>query len=214
MQKTLKTGKMFPDEATTETRLCYDKADSKSIGTKVGEHLKSNGISKGSNGTVKENVTVEKDKFFNVRSNNEREGKGNKSYYFGQQLIWPNIIAITLFHVIVVYAYLTFPYRQHWKTAVCGKFIDWDDDKIWEKNIEFNQSWVLTKEYLMCHARWSPNFSQNNNKQYLLIAWICAVIASFGVGAGVHRLWTHRSYKAKTPLRIILLCCYYSAGMV
>ncbi|KYQ54757.1 Acyl-CoA Delta(11) desaturase [Trachymyrmex zeteki] len=38
-------------------------------------------------------------------------------------------------------------------------------------------------------------------------------IAGNGVTAGVHRLWTHRSYKAKWQLRIILAVCYASAGM-
>ncbi|RZB39367.1 hypothetical protein BDFB_014962, partial [Asbolus verrucosus] len=41
-----------------------------------------------------------------------------------------------------------------------------------------------------------------------LIGWA----AGFGVTAGVHRLWTHRSYKAKLPLRIILIICYSMAG--
>lgn len=37
-------------------------------------------------------------------------------------------------------------------------------------------------------------------------------VTGIGVTAGVHRLWAHRTYKAKTPLRIILALCYYSAG--
>lgn len=28
-----------------------------------------------------------------------------------------------------------------------------------------------------------------------------------GITAGVHRLWSHRSYKAKLPLRIFLMLC-------
>uniref|UniRef100_A0A8D8B765 Stearoyl-CoA desaturase 5 n=2 Tax=Culex pipiens TaxID=7175 RepID=A0A8D8B765_CULPI len=36
--------------------------------------------------------------------------------------------------------------------------------------------------------------------------------AGFGVTGGVHRLWCHRAYKAKLPLRIILACCYSIAG--
>ncbi|XP_058803967.1 acyl-CoA Delta-9 desaturase-like [Phymastichus coffea] len=152
---------MFPSETTAETRLCYNK--SKIIQTKQDEHSKSNGISKNSNGIIKGNSSIDGDTLYDVYSNDHHENGKKQSYYFGQQLIWRNIIAITIFHVIVVYAYFTFPYRQRWKTAIC--------------------------------------------------AWLCAIVASFGVGAGVHRLWTHRSYKAKTPLRIILLCCYYSAGM-
>jgi len=40
------------------------------------------------------------------------------------------------------------------------------------------------------------------------------MIGGTGITAGVHRLWTHRAYKAKWPLRVILVICYASAGMV
>nr|XP_031825342.1 stearoyl-CoA desaturase 5-like [Nomia melanderi] len=36
--------------------------------------------------------------------------------------------------------------------------------------------------------------------------------AGFGVTAGMHRLWAHRSYSAKTPLRIVLACLYCMMG--
>jgi hypothetical protein len=39
-------------------------------------------------------------------------------------------------------------------------------------------------------------------------------IGGTGVTAGAHRLWTHRSYKAKLPLRIILAGLYLINGMV
>ncbi|KAL6426391.1 hypothetical protein ACFW04_009109 [Cataglyphis niger] len=42
--------------------------------------------------------------------------------------------------------------------------------------------------------------------------FIMGVIQAQGITAGAHRLWTHRAYKAKMPLRIILLICYCSAG--
>ncbi|XP_014211747.1 acyl-CoA Delta(11) desaturase-like [Copidosoma floridanum] len=87
----------------------------------------------------------------------------NSTYFSGQKLIWKNVITISIFHILAIYSFITFPYLSCWKTAV-----------------------------------W---------------AWAVAVSASFGVGAGAHRLWTHRSYKAKTPLKIILLLCYNLAGM-
>lgn len=34
----------------------------------------------------------------------------------------------------------------------------------------------------------------------------------FGVTGGAHRLWSHRSYKATTPLRIILMLCFSLSG--
>ncbi|XP_014480177.1 PREDICTED: acyl-CoA Delta(11) desaturase-like, partial [Dinoponera quadriceps] len=46
-----------------------------------------------------------------------------------------------------------------------------------------------------------------NIKTILWCLFICLVQA-IGVTAGAHRLWTHRTYKAKLPLKIILLICY------
>ena len=36
--------------------------------------------------------------------------------------------------------------------------------------------------------------------------------AGFGVTGGVHRFWTHKSFKAKLPLRIILALCFSVSG--
>ncbi|KAL6487167.1 hypothetical protein MHYP_G00037930 [Metynnis hypsauchen] len=38
----------------------------------------------------------------------------------------------------------------------------------------------------------------------LLWSSVCFMISALGITAGVHRLWSHRSYKAKLPLRIFL----------
>lgn len=38
------------------------------------------------------------------------------------------------------------------------------------------------------------------------------VLTVFGVSAGVHRLWSHKSYKAKLPLRILLVLFFSAAG--
>lgn len=46
--------------------------------------------------------------------------------------------------------------------------------------------------------------------------WIFAYLYGFhgglGVTAGAHRLWSHRSYKARLGLRIFLACCFSIAG--
>ena len=44
--------------------------------------------------------------------------------------------------------------------------------------------------------------------------FIYGYIGCLGVTAGVHRYWTHKSYKAKLPLRILLATLYLMAGMV
>ncbi|XP_044742786.1 acyl-CoA Delta-9 desaturase-like [Chrysoperla carnea] len=51
-----------------------------------------------------------------------------------------------------------------------------------------------------------------NSVYTVLWAVVTGGIAGFGVTAGAHRLWSHRSYKAKLPLRIILMLCYAMAG--
>ncbi|XP_071440253.1 acyl-CoA Delta-9 desaturase-like, partial [Hetaerina americana] len=38
------------------------------------------------------------------------------------------------------------------------------------------------------------------------------IVSGIGVTAGAHRLWAHRSYKAKWPLKLILLIFYSIAG--
>ncbi|XP_014218542.1 acyl-CoA Delta(11) desaturase-like [Copidosoma floridanum] len=38
------------------------------------------------------------------------------------------------------------------------------------------------------------------------------LMAGFGITGGIHRYWSHRSYKANTPLKIILTICYLMAG--
>jgi stearoyl-CoA desaturase (delta-9 desaturase) len=38
----------------------------------------------------------------------------------------------------------------------------------------------------------------------ILFTYVISILSSIGVQAGTHRLWCHRSYKAKLPLRIFL----------
>lgn len=45
-----------------------------------------------------------------------------------------------------------------------------------------------------------------------ILGFITGGIGGFGVTGGAHRFWTHRAYKAKKPLRIILMLCYTLAG--
>ncbi|XP_021924193.1 acyl-CoA Delta(11) desaturase-like isoform X2 [Zootermopsis nevadensis] len=53
---------------------------------------------------------------------------------------------------------------------------------------------------------------------YVFKAWsntdlIYGFVGGLGVTAGAHRYWTHKSYKAKLPLRIILATLYLTCGM-
>lgn len=53
-------------------------------------------------------------------------------------------------------------------------------------------------------------------KNHLTTIWafIVGVSCGFGITGGVHRLWSHKAYKAKLPLRIILMLLYITSGQV
>ncbi|XP_068632669.1 acyl-CoA Delta-9 desaturase [Battus philenor] len=53
---------------------------------------------------------------------------------------------------------------------------------------------------------------QSPKWETLFFGFFVGHVAGFGVTAGVHRYWTHRSYKATLPLQIILVICYSVAG--
>jgi fatty-acid desaturase len=57
----------------------------------------------------------------------------------------------------------------------------------------------------------------NNTRtlQIIFVAvWVYGYFGCVGVTTGAHRYWTHRSYKAKLPLRILLAAQYLQNGMV
>ena len=45
-----------------------------------------------------------------------------------------------------------------------------------------------------------------------VVAFILYLATGIGVTAGAHRLWAHRAYKAKLPLRIILMVFFTMAN--
>lgn len=40
---------------------------------------------------------------------------------------------------------------------------------------------------------------------FFITAFAIHLMCAMGVGAGSHRMWTHRSFKARMPLRIVLM---------
>lgn len=101
------------------------------------------------------------------------------------RLIWTNIISITLFHLLAASFFIFWPFETRIYTWIWGKYAVFSTVK-------------------------------------LLILWTISVclgfflggLGGFGVTGGAHRLWTHRSYKARWPLRLILILCYSVAGQV
>ena len=48
----------------------------------------------------------------------------------------------------------------------------------------------------------------------MLAGYLIGVWGGLGVTAGAHRLWSHRSYSARLPLRIFLMIGHTIAGQV
>lgn len=53
--------------------------------------------------------------------------------------------------------------------------------------------------------KWRPVFNP-------ISGFFVGGMAGFGVTGGVHRMWTHKAYKAKLPLRMILAMCFSVSG--
>ncbi|EDX13199.1 acyl-CoA Delta-9 desaturase isoform X1 [Drosophila simulans] len=69
---------------------------------------------------------------------------------------------------------------------------------VWRNIIAFGYLHLaaLYGAYLMvASAKW----------QTCILAYLLYVVSGLGITAGAHRLWAHRSYKAKWPLRVILV---------
>lgn len=68
------------------------------------------------------------------------------------------------------------------------------------------------------HACSFIRFSQIMFEIYFVYCVYVAFVLMYGSGLGVtmgaHRLWSHRSFKAKTPLKIFLLWLHTLAGQV
>jgi Fatty-acid desaturase len=63
---------------------------------------------------------------------------------------------------------------------------------------------ILTYQYLPIIIK-QPNNTMISFNLYLFSAILMYQAGATGITAGAHRLWAHRAYKAKTPLKLILL---------
>ncbi|KYN30213.1 Stearoyl-CoA desaturase 5 [Trachymyrmex cornetzi] len=112
---------------------------------------------------------------------------------------------------------------QNEESSITTKTIDENDKQNRSESYIKTEGWFRTEPkwfnianisfFHLCfvYACFTFNFFEN----LMTTAWIYGmiIIAGFGVTGGVHRFWTHQSYKAKWQLRTILATCYAAAGM-
>jgi fatty-acid desaturase len=90
-------------------------------------------------------------------------------------IVWRNVAVFTMLHLGALYGvYLCF--YAKWQTLLFGIF---------------NKSVV----FIVCFV----SIIELN-----LLAYVLYFCGGLGITAGAHRLWAHRTYKAKMPLRILL----------
>ncbi|KAI4542786.1 hypothetical protein MG293_006912 [Ovis ammon polii] len=104
-----------------------------------------------------------------------------------QDIVWRNVFLMSLLHLAAVYSLVLIPKAQPLTL-------------LWDKAVALLQirGWVGDKRRrltLLCPR--SVDCDPNT-------AYFCFLLTALGVTAGAHRLWSHRSYKAKLPLRIFL----------
>ncbi len=86
--------------------------------------------------------------------NNDEPMSSNTYSYKFNEIVWRNVILLSILHILAIYAWFVFIYCSEikWQTAVA--------------------------------------------------TFLFGIFSSsLGITAGAHRLWSHRSYKAKWPLR-------------
>ncbi|XP_017142525.1 acyl-CoA Delta(11) desaturase isoform X1 [Drosophila miranda] len=76
----------------------------------------------------------------------------------------------------------------------------------WDKVIQISLLHIVAVVCLLTYPL------RDLNPYTTLWSFFVGGVAGFGVTAGAHRFWTHRSYTANTVLRSILMICYCVAG--
>ncbi|XP_050685278.1 acyl-CoA Delta-9 desaturase-like [Leptidea sinapis] len=80
---------------------------------------------------------------------------------------------------------------------------------IWKNVIVITLAHIVVAYQTVTYLKYNRGKCLNST---VILALMFMYMAAFGVTAGVHRLWTHRSYKVKTPFKILLLVFFATAG--
>ncbi|KAM3965560.1 acyl-CoA Delta(11) desaturase [Aphomia sociella] len=66
--------------------------------------------------------------------------------------------------------------------------------------------------YHIIGVYWCYHYAFPAKWQTLVFALVMYILTGFGITGGAHRLWTHKAYKAKLPMKLLLLTFFASAG--
>jgi len=77
-----------------------------------------------------------------------------------------------------------------------------------------NVKWTWVWQFVAIHvvAVYSLTHLKSTSRYTFLFAFALYFLSVLGTTAGVHRLWSHQSYKASLPLQIFLMLCFSLSG--
>jgi len=80
---------------------------------------------------------------------------------------------------------------------------------LWQQHKQGNIHWIILIYMTLVHIGAVAAIFKafESKKETLIFAFLLWPLTGFGITAGVHRLWSHRSYEAGLPLRIFLMLC-------
>lgn len=82
----------------------------------------------------------------------------------------------------------------------------------------FESSWpriLVCGTSAICSNAYYSVFIKKNNNFFFQISVLALIVGSgFGITAGAHRLWSHKAYKAKWQLRLLLTFLFTISGQV
>ncbi|KAF5308631.1 hypothetical protein FQR65_LT06092 [Abscondita terminalis] len=90
-------------------------------------------------------------------------------------------------------------------------FNDWNEFKDFFSKLKWFNI-ILISTIHVCFLWAITQFDWLHNGKLILWQALMGHLMGFGVGCGAHRLWCHRTYKAKFPLRVFLMICYSISG--
>ncbi|XP_043471858.1 acyl-CoA Delta-9 desaturase-like [Leptopilina heterotoma] len=93
--------------------------------------------------------------------------------------------------------------------------MSYSEKEISQSYFKTKLKWMMIISIFILHSLalyFMFTFPASKSMKTFAFQFAYAIMGGFGVTGGVHRLWTHRAYKAKWPLRLILLVCFYTSG--
>ena len=98
------------------------------------------------------------------------------------KILWLNVLVCLIVHTAALYGLYLALTTIRWATLIWGE---------WQQQLSFRLTIV------------KRSFSPMNYSLFA-VAIFLGTFSGFGITGGAHRLWSHRTYKAKWPLRLIV----------